>query len=194
MFRSDNGGEFTSKAFDEVLCRDGIERQTSAPYTPQQNGVAERANHILMEMARAMIHAQGFGYEFWAEAVVNAAYIRNRCPTRAVQDKTPEEAWSGKKPHVSHLCVFKCVAYAKILDEKRSKLNTKATKYLMLGYCEKTKAYRLICLESKMILESLDATFFEDKKAFGYCLCGSEVGLAIVVNNIWVEAKWKKVV
>jgi transposase InsO family protein len=64
VFRSDNGGEFTSKAFDEVLCRDGIERQTSAPYTPQQNGVAERANRTLVEMARAMIHAQGLRYEF----------------------------------------------------------------------------------------------------------------------------------
>jgi hypothetical protein len=174
VFRCDNGGEFISKAFDAALRKDGIARQTSAPYTPQQNGVAERANRTLVEMARAMIHAQGLGYEFWAEAVCNAAYIRNRCPTRALQDMTPEEAWSGKKPHVSHLRVFGCIAYAKVPDEKRTKLDAKATKCLMLGYCEGTKAYRLICLETQKIIKSPDVTFFEDKKALEECPSGSD--------------------
>lgn len=183
VFRSDNGGEFTSKLFDEVLRRDGIERQTSAPYTPQQNGVAERANRTLMEMARAMIHAQGLGYEFWAEAVVNAAYIRNRCPTSAVQNMTPEEAWSGKKPHVSHLRVFGCIAYAKVPDEKRSKLDAKATKCLMLGYCEGTKAYRLICLDTKKIIKSPDVTFFEDKTVLEECPSGSNISPAIIMDK-----------
>ena len=182
-FRSDNGGEFTSKAFDETLHRDGIERQTSAPYTPQQNGVAERANRTLVEMARAMIHAQGLTYEFWAEAVCNATYIRNRCPTKAVHNMTPEEAWSGKKPHVSHLRVFGCVAFAKVPDEKRSKLDAKAIKCLMLGYCEGTKAYRLICLDSKKIIKSPHVTFFEDKKALEECPSGRDIGPAFVVDE-----------
>ena len=183
VFRSDNGGEFTSKAFDDVLRKDGIQRQTSAPYTPQQNGVAERANRTLVEMARAMIHAQGLGFEFWAEAVCNAAYIRNRCPTRALQNITPEEAWSGKKPHVSHLRVFGCVAYAKVPDAMRTKLDAKATKCLMLGYCEGTKAYRLICVESKKIIKSPDVTFFEDKRALEESPSGSDGGPAFVVDT-----------
>ena len=66
-----------------------------------------------------MLHSQGLGQEFWAEAVCNAPYTRNRCPTRVVYGMTPEEAWSGKKPRISHLRVFGCIAYAKVLDEKR---------------------------------------------------------------------------
>ena len=64
VFRSDNGGEYTSKRFDEFLCIHGIARHTSAPYTPQQNGVAECANRTIVEMARSMIHSQGLGQEF----------------------------------------------------------------------------------------------------------------------------------
>ena len=66
VFRSDNGGEFMKK--------EGIARQTSAPYIPQQNGIAERANRTIVEMARNMLHAQNLDLELWAEAVVNAMY------------------------------------------------------------------------------------------------------------------------
>ena len=155
VFRSDNGGEYTSKRFDEFLCIHGIARQTSPPYTPQQNGVAERANRTIVEMAMSMIHSQGLGREFWAEAVCNAAYTHNRCPTRVVYGMTPEEAWSGKKPSISHLHVLGCIAYAKVPDEKRFKLDAKGIKCLMLGYCEGTRAYRLMCLETMKIIKSL---------------------------------------
>ena len=69
VLRSDNGGEYVSKAFEEYLKAHGIEHHTSAPYTPQQNGVAERANRTIVEMARAMIHAKGIKLELWGEAV-----------------------------------------------------------------------------------------------------------------------------
>ncbi len=75
--QSDNGGEFVSKKFDDFLHECGIERQTSAPYTPQQNGVAERANSTIMECVRSMICAQGFDLEFWAKAVNTSVYIKN---------------------------------------------------------------------------------------------------------------------
>ncbi len=88
-FRSDNGGKFVSKKFDNFLHECGIQRQTSAPYTPQDNGVAERANGTIMECARSMIRAQGLNLEFWAEAVNTAVYINNRCPIKALESKTP---------------------------------------------------------------------------------------------------------
>jgi hypothetical protein len=69
VFRSDNGGEYISKGFKGFLKAHGIEKQTSTPYRPQQNGVAERANHTLVEMARSMLHAQNlknhFGQKRW---------------------------------------------------------------------------------------------------------------------------------
>src|SRR5450631_1333284 len=173
VLRTDNGGEYISKAFDDFLSKHGIARQNSSPYTPQQNGVAERANRTIVEMARSMIHAQRLGHEFWAEVVCNAVYVRNRCPTKAVEGMTPEEAWSGRMPHVSHMRVFGCVAYAKVPDQRRTKLDAKGVKCLFLGYCEGTKAYRLICLETKKIIKSPDVVFFEDKTHLEDCPSGS---------------------
>ena len=132
----------------------GIERQPSTPYTPEQNGVAERANRTIVEMARSMIHAQRLKLSFWAEAVTNAVYIRNRCPTRALVTMTPQEAWSGRKPCITHMRVFGCIAYAKVPDAKRGKLDAKVTKWLFLEYCEGTKAYRLMWVETKKIIRS----------------------------------------
>jgi transposase InsO family protein len=162
VFRSDNGGEYMSKKFDELLKNEGIARQTSAPYTPQQNGVAERANRTIVEMARSMLHAQNLKLDLWAEAVVNAVYTRNRCPTSAVEGMTPEQAWSGRQPCVAHMRIFGCIAYAKVPDERRTKLEAKALKCVFLGYCEGTKAYRLMSVDTRKIIRSRDVTFCEE--------------------------------
>jgi hypothetical protein len=167
VFRSDNGGEYISRGFQGFLKAHGIEKQTSTPYRPQQNGVAERANRTLVEMSRSMLHAQNFKKSLWAEAVVNAAYTRNRCPSRALFSITLEEAWSGRKPCISHMRVFGCIAYAMVPDEKRGKLDAKGTKCLFLGYCEGTKAYRLMCVQSKKIIKCKDVEFMEDSTNVG---------------------------
>ncbi len=167
VFRSDNGGEYISKEFKRFLKAHGIEKQTSTPYRPQQNGVAERANRTLVEKARSMLHAQNLKKSLRAEAVVNAAYTRNRCPSRALPSITPEEAWSGRKPCISHMRAFGCIAYAMVPDEKRGKLDAKGTKCLFLGYCEGTKAYRLMCVQSKEIIECKDVEFMQDSTSAG---------------------------
>ncbi len=167
MFRSDNGGEYISKEFKRFLKAHDIEKQTSTPYRPQQNGVAKRANYTLVEMARSMLHAQNLKKSFWAEVVVNAAYTRNRCPSKALSSITLEEAWSGRKPCISHMRVFGCIAYAMVPDEKRGKLDAKGTKCLFLGYCEGTKAYRLMCVQSKKIIKCRDVEFMEDSTMEG---------------------------
>ena len=66
----------------------GIKRQFSVEYTPQQNGVAERANRTIVEMARLLI-GSGIHEKFWTEATDTAVYLKNRCPTRALDGKTP---------------------------------------------------------------------------------------------------------
>jgi transposase InsO family protein len=123
VFRSDNGGEYISKGFQGFLKAHGIEKQTFTPYRPQQNRVAKRANRTLVEMARSMLHVQNLKKSLWAEVVVNPKpYTRNRCPSRALPSITPKEAWSGRKPCISHMRVFGCIAYAMVPDEKRGKL------------------------------------------------------------------------
>ncbi len=63
--------------------------------------------------------------------------------------------------------VFRCIAYAMVLDEKRGKLDAKGTKCLFFGYCEGTKAYRLMCVQSKKIIKCRDVDFMEDSTYVG---------------------------
>ena len=163
--RTDNGGEYMGRMFQEYLMQHGIKHQTTAPYTPEQNGVAERMNRTIMEMARCMSYNANLGHAFWAEAVVTAAYIRNRCGTKALKDKTPEEAWTGRVPTVGHLRVFGCKAYTHIPAEKRGKLDAKATECVFLGYYEDSKAWRLYDKSNNRIIKSRDVVFVETEMA-----------------------------
>ncbi|KAM1362557.1 hypothetical protein ACFX2H_027362 [Malus domestica] len=92
VLRSDRGGEYTSTESDK-FCQDiGLERQLTVSYTPQQNGVAERKNRTIVEMAKAMLHDEGMPQYLWGEAVNTTVYLMNRHPIVAVEDKTPFEA------------------------------------------------------------------------------------------------------
>lgn len=96
--RTDRGGEFTSRAFQEFCVENGIKRQLTAAYTPQQNGVAERKNISLMNMARCMLFGMKVPLIFWPEAVQYAVHILNRSPTKVLGEVTPTEKWSKHKP------------------------------------------------------------------------------------------------
>jgi transposase InsO family protein len=65
----------------------GIKRHITASYTPQQNGVAERKNRTIVEMAKSMLKGKGLPNMFWAEAVATAVYLLNRSPTKAVKKR-----------------------------------------------------------------------------------------------------------
>ncbi len=81
-----------------------------------------------------MLNEKNLPNYFWVEAVATAIYIMNRTPTATVHGMTPEEKFTGKKPDVSHLRVFGCIAYVHVLDQKRSKLDPKAEKCIFIGY------------------------------------------------------------
>ena len=132
--RSDNGTEYTSSEFKAFCEKEGIHRQLTAPYTPQQNGVCERKNRTVMEMARSMLKDKGLPNKFWAEAVYTAVYLQNRLPTKAIHKRIPLKAWSGHRPSVSHLKIFGCICYIHVPSEKRHKLEDKADKGIFLGY------------------------------------------------------------
>ncbi|GAA0147366.1 hypothetical protein LIER_07086 [Lithospermum erythrorhizon] len=90
--RTDRGGEYLSSDFNAYCNEHGIKRQLTNPYTPQQNGVAERRNRTVMNMVRAMLSAKNMPKTLWPEDVNWTFYILNRCPTLAVKDMTPQEA------------------------------------------------------------------------------------------------------
>lgn len=102
-FRSDNGSEYTSGVFTDFCKSHGIMQEFSSTYTPQQNGVAERANQTLVEMARCIMIKDDLPKFLGAELVNTSTYIRNRCPTKPNVNKIPEEIWTSKVPNISHL-------------------------------------------------------------------------------------------
>src|SRR3954470_24926359 len=87
--RSDHGGEFENRSFEEFFKENGIAHDFSCPRTPQQNGVVERKNRTLQEMARTMINETNMAKHFWAEAINTACYIQNRISIRPILNKTP---------------------------------------------------------------------------------------------------------
>lgn len=161
--RTDRGGEFCSKEFDEFCRTNGIKRQLTAGYTPQQNGVAERRNQTIMNLVRSTLTEKKMPKEFWAEGVRWITYVLNRSPTTALENQTPEEAWNGFKPDVKHFKVFGCIGHVHIPEAKRTKLDNKSCKCIFLGFSEESKAYRMYNPTSKKILVSRDVVFEESK-------------------------------
>ena len=92
VLRSYREGEYTSNYFIFFWKKHGIKKELIASYTPQQNGVAERKNMTIVEMARSMMKEKSLPTEFWGEVVATTVYLINRCPTKAVCDKIPMEA------------------------------------------------------------------------------------------------------
>jgi len=99
---------------------------------------------------------------FWGEAFSTATYILNKCPTKKLKNKVPEEAWSGRKPSVKHLKVFGSICYKHIPDTKRSKLDDKSEKIILLGY-HSTGAYKLYDPISKKVQVSRDVIVYENE-------------------------------
>ena len=100
----------------------------TTPYTPQQNGVAERKNRSIVEAAKAMIHDQSLPLHLWAEASKTAVYVQNRSPHKILGNMTPEEAFIGKKPDLSNLRIFGCPVYVHVPKDKRTKLDPSGRK------------------------------------------------------------------
>jgi hypothetical protein len=130
-------------------------------------------------------------FELWGKAVNTTAYIKNRCPTKALDSKTPQKTWRGGKPDVSHLRVFGCKAFAHVPDEKRTKLESKSMPCVFLGYCEGTKAYHLMCVETKRIIKSRDVVFIQRSKEIGGVLHPKKVENVVAheIVNKEVEGK-----
>lgn len=162
--RSDNGKEYTSEAFNRFCAEAGIHHQLTAPYTPQQNGVSERRNRFILEMARCMLHEKNLPKQFWAEAASTAVFLQNRLPTRAVRDKTPFEAWYGYKPSLNFLKIFGCLCFTHVPQTKRDKLDKRALPGIFIGYSSVAKAYKVFQPQNGKMIISRDVHFMEDEE------------------------------
>jgi transposase InsO family protein len=146
--RSDNGSEFRNSRF-ETFCHDlGLEHQFLSPYTPPQNGVVERKNRTLCEMARTGLDEHRTPRRFWAEAVNTACYVSNRIYLKVHKKKTCYELMHSRTPKVSHFHVFgrKCFILKK--GKKLDKFEARSVDGIFFGYASHSRAYHVLNLET----------------------------------------------
>jgi hypothetical protein len=163
-FRTDRGGEFNSLEFVTFYEEAGIRRNTTSPYSPQQDGIVEKRNQMVVEMARSLMKSMGLPATFWAKAVKTAVHILNRSPTRSLKGMTPYEAWRNKKPRVDYLRTFGCVAHMKIFGPGLTKLSDRARSGVFVGYEDRAKAYRMFDPTSNRLNVTRDVVFKEGRK------------------------------
>ena len=164
--RSDRGGEYVAP-FKTFCEQNGIIHQTTAPYSPQSNGIAERKNRLLKEMMNAMLISSGLPHNLWGEAILTANYLLNKVP-RKEKDKTPYELWKGRIPSYKYLRVWGCLAKVVVPPPKTMKLGPKTVDCIFIGYAHNSSAYRFLVHKSEIpdinkntIMESRNASFFE---------------------------------
>lgn len=134
--RTDRRGEFTSDNFNKFCKEQGIKRQLTATYSPQQNGVAERQNRTIMNMVRCLLSEKEMPRSLWLDAGRWTTHILNRSLTKAIKDQVPEERWTGIKPKVDYFRIFGSVVHVHVPVQKRIKLDDRRHKCILLGVSE----------------------------------------------------------
>jgi hypothetical protein len=153
---SDHRREFENSKFEEFCLSYGIKQEFSSPITPQQNGVVERKNRVIQEIARVMIHSKNLAQYFWGEPVNTACHIINRVYLRPETNKTPYEIWRGKKPTVKYFKNFGSKCYILRDRENLGKFDTKSDEGIFLGYSTNSRTYRVFNKRTETVMESVN--------------------------------------
>jgi hypothetical protein len=159
--RSDNRSKFKNLQVKEYLEDEGIKHEFSTPYTPQQNGVVERKNMMLIDMARTMLGEYKMTEQFWSEAVNTACHAINRLYLHRLLKKTSYELLTGNKPNVSYFRVFMRKCYILVKKGRHSKFAPKVVEGFLLGYDSNTKEYRVFNKSLGLVEVSSDVVFDE---------------------------------
>ncbi|GAA0149903.1 hypothetical protein LIER_08960 [Lithospermum erythrorhizon] len=162
--RSDHGKEFENLKFDDYCKQEGIKHEFSAPITPQQNGIVERKNRTIQEMARVMLHAKKVPLKFWVEAVNTSCHIHNRITMRPGSNSTTYEIWRGRKPNVQYFHIFGSICYILADRDPRQKFDVKGEEGVFLGYSRNSRALRVYNKRTKMIMESINVKVVDEEE------------------------------
>ncbi|CAL8996899.1 unnamed protein product [Prunus brigantina] len=165
VFRTDNGGEYVNNTLASFFRAQCIIHQTTTSFTPQPNSVSERKNCQLLEVARSLMLDMSVPHHLWGHAVLYAAYLINRTPSRVLDFKTPHDVFGD---HISPVLVsklppkvFGCVAYVHVYFHQRSKLDPCALRCIFIGYSSTQKDYKCYHLSTQKSL-GLENDVFED--------------------------------
>ncbi|TYK24437.1 reverse transcriptase [Cucumis melo var. makuwa] len=171
ILRSDNGREFQNHNLSEFLASKGIVHQTSYAYTPQQNGVAERKNRHLVEVARSLMLSTSLPSYLWGDAILTVVHLINRMSSRILHLQTLldclKKSYPSTRP-VSEvpLRVFGCTAYVHNFDPNQTKFTPRAQACVFVGYPHHQRGYKYFHPPSRKYFVTMDVTFCENRPYF----------------------------
>jgi transposase InsO family protein len=161
FLRSDNGGDFTSKEFMDLCNMHGIKMQFFVSRTRQQNGVVERKNMTIQEMARTMLMDSKLIEIFWTQEMHTTVHIQNRVMLRNNTDKTPYDLWKGRPTNVNHFRGFGSKCYIKREYGRMRMFDSCVDKVVLVGYSSTSKEYKCYNLRLNKVLENINVTIVE---------------------------------
>ncbi|CAI7829723.1 unnamed protein product [Closterium sp. NIES-54] len=160
---ADQGGEFLGKEFTDFVDGKGIVHDLTCPYTPQQNGMAEREMRTAVESVRTMLLHMGVQHHWWHLALRQAVWVRN-CLERSTTPPgtTPYQLLTGKKPDLTLARVWGCMVQFMVPEQQRGgKLAPKARWGLHLGVSPESKGWEVLDLTDNKVVTSVEVIFYE---------------------------------
>ena len=158
--RIDRGSEFLNQSLISWCRENGLDMQTTAPYSPSQNGVAERMNRTLVELGRAMLKGQTLPEFLWEYAIAHAAYLRNRSYTTILKNQTPYQIWNNTKPNVNHLREFGAPVWVMLQGQKQPrKMLPKSQRRAYVGFEDGSKSVKYYNADTRKVLTSRNYRF-----------------------------------
>ena len=159
--RSDHGKEFKNSYMESFYQRSGISQEFFVPITPQQNGVVERKNRVIQEMARAVLYNKDLAKNFRGEVVNTACHTVNRVYFRPGTKKTPYELWKGRKPNVKYFRIFGSTCFILKDRENVGKFDLRSDEGIFLGYSSTSKAYRVYNKRTMKVMKTVTVVIDE---------------------------------
>ncbi|GJS85675.1 retrovirus-related pol polyprotein from transposon TNT 1-94 [Tanacetum coccineum] len=168
QIRTDNGFEFRNSELECFCDEKGIYQNFSSPYTPEQNGVAERKNITLIEAARTMLNGSVLSKHFWTEAIRITCNTHNRSIIVKRHDKTPYEIFRERILDISYFHVFGCLVFIHNHKDQLGKFDAKADDGYFPGYSFVSKAFSVFNTRRQQIEETYHVTFDESMEAIRF--------------------------
>ena len=171
IFHTDNGTEYFNLHLGQFFSDQGIVHKSSCIDTPQQNGIAERKNRHILEVARALMFTTNVPIYLWGEAVLTAIHLINRMPSRVLNFQSPVSILTKSYPLsklLSHLDrkVFGCTVFVHVPNHSRGKFDPREIKCVFVGYSATQKGFKCFDPSTKKFYVTMDATFHERHSFF----------------------------
>jgi len=185
VFKSDNAKEYKNRIIIKYCEENGIMKTYSPPYSPENNGLAERFNQTLISCTKTLLYWSKLSENFWDYAILYANYLYNKTPHQISKNNIPDESFYGYKVKLNHIRTFGCITYYKNYNQNKSKLSENSLKGIFLGFSEPSNCYiimdyndykihnvnEILCLEDEpanISLSNQATNFNEDVSFFNF--------------------------